>query len=185
MTDTGRSNPQRLFLTGEPGCGKTTVVRRTAELLTLHGLKVGGMTTSEIRKNGARVGFGIENMLTHEHGILAGLGPKSGGPRVGRYYVNLTDLEEIGVGAIQRAIDTAEVIILDELGPMELHSQRFVDAVERSLASPKHLLATIHKRAQHSLILQIRSNPTSAILEVTTRNRDNLSVDLVNRLVAT
>ena len=153
--------------------------------MTLRGSKVGGMTTSEIRENGARVGFAIENLLTHKHGMLASLGQGDGGPRVGKYYVNLTDLEEIGVGAIQSAIDTAEVIILDELGPMELHSHRFVEAVKRALTSPKHLLATIHKRAQHPLILQIRSNPAFVILEVTTRNRDDLSVDLVNRLVAT
>jgi len=152
--------------------------------LTLRGLKVGGLTTGEIREEGTRVGFSIENLLTHEHGTLASLGLRNG-PSVGKYHVNLTDLEEIGVRAIRQAIDTSEVIILDELGPMELHSQQFVESVERLLTSPKHLLATVHKHAQHPLILRIRSNLNSVILEVTTKNRDQLPVELVKRLVAT
>jgi nucleoside-triphosphatase len=177
------NKPRRLFLTGEPGCGKTTVVKATAELLTFRGLKVGGMTSSEMRESGIRIGFGIEDLMTHEHGELA-KSTAGNGPRVGRYVVNLMDLERIGAGAINRAIHAAQVIIIDELGPMELHSLRFIESVNASLSSDRHILATIHKRARHPLVMLVKSNPKFEILEVTHENRDELPDLLAKRILA-
>lgn len=68
----------RLFLTGEPGSGKTTVVREAAELLILRGVEVGGMLSGEIREDGIRVEFSLEDLVTHEKGTLARVGLQEG-----------------------------------------------------------------------------------------------------------
>ena len=179
---TRQSSRRRIFLTGEPGTGKTTVLRKTAELLETRGLKVGGMASKEIRGIGSRTGFSVENLATHEHGCLAEVGSRVG-PHVGKYTVNLHDLETVGVAAIQTAIQAADVVLIDELGPMELHSQRFVESVVDALNSQKHVLGTIHKHANHPLVMKVRSNLDSVILEVTSKNRDELPDKILAAIV--
>ena len=49
---------RNLLLTGIPGVGKTTVLRKVAERLS--GVELGGFLTDEIRVEGKRVGFAIE-----------------------------------------------------------------------------------------------------------------------------
>jgi nucleoside-triphosphatase len=179
MAGLSHATPQRIFLTGEPGSGKTTVAKRAAELLEVRGFKVGGMVSKEIRESGSRKGFGIEDFTTHEEGLLADVG-SSNGPHVGRYTVNIHDLNELGVRAILKAVEAADVILVDELGPMELHSPRFIESVETALSSRKHVLGTIHKRTNHPLVMAVKSRYT--VLEVTLANRGELPTQIVNRI---
>ena len=172
----------RVFLTGNPGCGKTTVIQRVCDTLQSKGTKPGGVISKEIRRDGARIGFTLEDIMTHEAGILAHC-EGTDGPRVGRYQVNLQDLQRVGAAAIRRAMAEADVIVVDELGPMELHSTPFILAVERALESPKHFIGTIHKRATHQLVTGIRSNPAHQIIEVTLDNREQMPNRIVEQLI--
>ena len=139
--------------------------------------------SGEIRENDVRVGFSLEDVLTHATGILAHVNQRAG-PRIGKYRVNLEDLANVGVTAIERAINEADVIVIDELGPMELNSDVFITTVQDALVAPKHLLGTIHKRASHSLVIEIKSNPTFQIVEVTPDNRDRIPTIVVERILS-
>lgn len=134
----------KIFVTGMPGVGKTTLALKIAGELQNRGFKVGGMITQEIRKGGRRVGFKIKALDSGEEGILALAG--EGYPRVGRYVVNVGDLNRVGVSAIRRALQNANIIIIDEIGAMEFKSREFAKAVEEALKSEKPLLATLHRR---------------------------------------
>ena len=134
----------KIFITGLPGVGKTTLVLKVAEELKTHNLRIGGFITQEVREKGRRVGFKIKALDTGEEGILAWVG--SGYPRVGRYVVNLDDLNSVGVSAIRRALKNADLIIIDEIGAMEYKSREFAEAVEEVIKSEKPLLATVHRR---------------------------------------
>jgi nucleoside-triphosphatase len=175
--------PARIFLTGEPGCGKTTAIRRASQLLATLGIKPGGFISDEIRREGMRIGFSLEDLITHESGILAHVNQKEG-PLVGKYHVRLSDIERVGVTAIRRAIAEADVVIVDELGPMELHSKPLISAVEMALTSPKHFLGTVHKRASHDFVTDIKSNPTYRIIEVTKDNRSQLPTEIAEQLTS-
>ncbi|WP_048165973.1 NTPase [Palaeococcus pacificus] len=134
----------RIFVTGNPGVGKTTLVLKISEALRDKGIKVGGFTTREVRERGRRVGFKIKALDTGEEGTLAWAGLD--GPRVGKYGVNLQDLNEIGVEAVERALREADVVIIDEIGAMEFKSKKFAEAVEKAIESEKPLLAALHRR---------------------------------------
>jgi nucleoside-triphosphatase len=174
--------PLRLFLTGNPGSGKTTVVRRVSDILREQNMRVGGVISSEIRRQGTRVGFSLEDLLTHETGILAHADQKDG-PRVGKYRVNLADVERVGATAMQRAVAEADVVVVDELGPMELYSLPFIESVELALRSEKILVGIIHKRASHPLVTAVKSDPAHRIIEVTLGNRAQLPNEITRQII--
>ena len=173
--------PSRIFLTGEPGCGKTTAIKKTHQMLSTKGWKVGGVVSGELREKGVRVGFSLEDLTSHETGTLAHIAQKHG-PTVGKYHVNLADIQRIAVIAIKHAILEADVIMVDELGPMELNSMPFILAVEMALATPKNFVGTIHKRASHHLVAAIKSNPAYQVFEVTLNNRNELPKIVTERI---
>jgi len=172
----------RVFLTGVPGVGKSTVVRKVAEMIQQSGVKVGGMTSGDLRSGAARVGFEIRDLLTGETGVLAHVNQPTG-PGIGRYRVRSEDLDRIGAEAILSAIKDADLIVVDEVGPMELISRRFKDAVQAALTSGKPLLGTVHRNAQDPLVRVIKSSPSIEVVEVTLENRDSLANGLVERFM--
>lgn len=129
-----------ILVTGMPGVGKTTLVR---EVVEESGLRAAGFYTSEIRENNKRVGFQIAD-LEGRQALLASVAFPTR-YRVGRYGVNLHNLELIGVRAIERGLRSRRVdfILIDEIGKMELFSQRFMAALMKALDSEKPVLATI------------------------------------------
>jgi nucleoside-triphosphatase len=169
--------PRILLLTGLPGVGKSTVFRKLAELLAERGYRVGGMATGEIRQGSTRLGFEVTDLATGRRGVLAHV-HQAQGPRLGKYRVNLADLEAVGVEAVRRAVAEADVVFVDEVGPMELFSPSFKQAVEEAVESGKPLVVTVHHRARDSLIQRLRAHPAARLLEVTTDNRSRLAREL-------
>ncbi len=167
----------KIGVTGHPGVGKTTLVERVIQAVPL---KCGGMITKEIRKIGRRVGFSVHDVLTGREGVLAHIHLERG-PKLGRYRVNLRDLEEIGAAAIERALEECELVVVDEVGPMELHSERFIRAVERALESDKHLLVTVHRASNHHLAYRIR-HETDRFFRLSTTKRDRITEEIIELL---
>ena len=173
--------PFRVFLTGIPGVGKSTVVRKVVEGIQQDGIKVGGMSSADLRSGSARVGFEIRNLMTDEVGMLAHVNQATG-PRIGKYRVKNEDLDRIGAEAIISAIMHADLIVIDEVGPMELTSARFKDAVQAALSCDKPLLGTIHRNAQDPLVQAIKRDRSVEVIVVTDQNRDSLPSILLQRL---
>ena len=145
---------------------------------------MGGMTSSEVREGGGRIGFQVEDISSRQVGELAKLGQRfPGAAMVGRYGVNLADVERVGVTAIRDALKVADAVIVDEVGPMELKSSQFVVAVEDALASTKNFLGTLHKRASHPLTQAIRTNSNYQIIELTPANRNMIVPQVVAHFV--
>jgi len=174
----------RIFLTGHPGIGKTTAIRLIVSKLERRGKKVGGMISSEIRDTGVRVGFQLEDISTHKFGILAHSQEKPrDAPTVGKYHVYLLDIEMIGAAAIRNAVNMADVIIIDEIGPMELKSEEFITAIEFALASKKSLIGTIHRQCAHRLVSSIKSDENCQLIEVSLQNRDKIPSEVVDAVI--
>lgn len=171
-----------VFLTGPPRTGKTTVLLKAAGELRAKGYRLGGMTSQEIREGDVRVGFEIRDYATGRRGWLAHV-RQSAGPRIGKYRVNLNDLNSIGVAAILNALEDADMVLIDEIGPMELFSDAFKEAVLKVVKSPKPLLGTIHYRVKHFLVKQIKSRKDADIIEVSQENRTQLPTLIANEII--
>jgi nucleoside-triphosphatase len=164
---------KRSFLiTGLPGCGKTTLVRRLVDEL---GVAAGGFYTEEVRSRGRREGFGITT-LDGETATLASV-HIVGGPRVARYGVDVAAMDGVATPAIERAIDGARLIVIDEIGKMELLSNRFRQAVLTALECGKPVLATV-MLASHPWADALKRRPDVSLLVLTEANRDSIATDV-------
>ena len=172
-----RSDRPNALLTGRPGTGKTTAIRKTLERLA--DVRLGGCITSAIEDRGHRTGFTIAD-IRGPSGTLASVDlPR--GPRVSRFRVNVPDIERIGVPALEWALAEADVIVCDEIGRMELFCPRFCEVILQCLDSPKPLIGTL--QARHNEFLdQIRTRDDVDIITVTRDNRDALPASLAARL---
>lgn len=161
-----------ILITGRPGSGKSYLIRKLSQELEDRGYSVGGMLTTDLRKGKVRVGFEIIDLRSGGRGTLAHVDLRKG-PHVGKYGVNLRDLESIGAKSIQEATEYSDVIVIDEIGPMELKSNRFREAVNRALESGKPIIGTIHYRLRYSLIDEIRElkDAKTFILKFESRER--------------
>jgi nucleoside-triphosphatase len=151
------------------------------EALEKKGYKIGGMLSKEAREDGVRVGFEIIDFETKRRGWLAHV-RQSNGPQVGKYRVNLADLESIGAVAIRNAIVNAKIVIIDEIGPMELHSSAFKEAVIEALGSGKPVIGVIHERAKDSLVNAIRKRDDTQIIQVSRTNREGIHILLLEKV---
>ncbi|MFB3816967.1 MAG: nucleoside-triphosphatase [Candidatus Methylomirabilales bacterium] len=165
-----------LLLTGPPGVGKTTVLRRVAEALPP--TAIGGFFTEEIRAGGQRVGFGIQT-FDGQKATLAHVALHSV-HRVGRYKVDTAGLDRIVESTLPPAVSTAAYLI-DEIGKMECLSPRFVAAVERLLDGRSVVVATVAQRGS-GLIADVKRRADVETWEVTRANRDGLTAAVLQWL---
>jgi len=171
------------LVSGPPGIGKSTLVSKVIFNLRSRGIIVGGCVTAEKRVKQQRVGFRLKDLLTGEEGELASV--EGGlGPRIGKYRVNLNTLSSIGVKAMVDATEQAELIVIDEVGPMELTSPEFRRALKVSIASMKPILAVVHERLNDPLLLELRAICEGGVLTVGLANRDALANEVTRRIAS-
>ena len=163
----------KVGITGLPGAGKTQALVKVIEMLEDEGLVVGGMITEPIVENGKRVGFYVMDWRTKKKAVFAHIDTESKF-YVGKYGVNLESLDTVGVGALVDASANADVIVIDEVGKMEVESDRFVKAVKDAMEVSKPMILTLHKKSRNPLLQDIRRRDDVRILEVTPINRNLL-----------
>jgi len=129
---------QVCLLTGRPGTGKTSIIR---QVLAGSKVKAGGFYTEEIRSHGIRQGFRLVT-LDGQTAILAHVDIRSP-HRVSKYGVDIASLERVGVSALLRATKESSLIVIDEIGKMELFSDNFRNTVFQIINSGQRVLGTI------------------------------------------
>src|SRR5437867_186266 len=158
----------KILITGRPGSGKTTLIKRVVEKMPQ---PAGGFYTEEIREHGRRVGFKIVTLGGRES-VLAHV-DFTGPERVSKYGLDLRGLEKIGVKAIHAALAAHRLVVIDEIGPMEIRSAAFREAVIEVLESDCPLLATIFARPL-PFTEKLKRRPDVTIIELRPNNRAKL-----------
>ncbi len=124
----------KIAITGKPRSGKTTLVKRLIPFIEGLGLRPRGFYTQEVRERGKRVGFDIVILPSGQTLPLARTGKKP--PRVGKYSVFVENLER----ALKEG--AGDLLILDEVGKMELLSEKFREFLRKALNSSGHSILT-------------------------------------------
>ena len=161
-----------LLLTGKPGTGKTALIKEAIDRIKI---KAGGFYTEEIRGGGVRQGFRIIT-LDGQDAILAHVNISS--PyQVSKYRVDIESLNRVAVSALRQALRDSDLVVIDEIGKMELFSPRFKEAVLQAIGSGKKFIGTImlgpnpfadeiKRRSEVKLLLVTRANRDQALGEI-------------------
>lgn len=171
--------PLRFLLEGPPKVGKTVTMRRLVKLLRQRGVAVSGFVTDEIREWDRRVGFvvrdvaGLQAVLAHQDFQT--------GVQVGRFGVDVPAFERVALPALRRAQEGGGIVIIDELGRMELASAAFVEAVDNLLAGALPVVATVHVY-EHPVTDALKRRADVQRVAVTEANRDELPAQLFLQL---
>ena len=167
-----------LLLTGRPGIGKTTIIRAVVESLDE---QVGGFYTEEIRGPGGREGFRLVT-LEGQKAVMAHVNMRGKGrPRVSRYGVDVRAIERMGVAALRRAMQKGQILVVDEIGKMELFCEPFKEAVLQAVNGPYRVVATVMAKP-HPWVDGLKVMPQVEVWEVTTENREKMASRVVEWL---
>ena len=164
-----------LLLTGRPGIGKTTVIKTVAESL---GQQVGGFYTEEIRGPGGRKGFRLVT-LDGQEAVMAHIDLRGKGrPRVSRYGVDVEAVERVGVTALRQAMREGQIVVVDEIGKMELFCGPFKEVVIQAVRGPHTVVATVMARP-NPWVDALKAIPNVILWEVTVGNRVRLARQVI------
>ncbi|SDJ31472.1 nucleoside-triphosphatase [Halovenus aranensis] len=168
------------LLTGPPKSGKTTALRRTLDRLEDAGVTVGGFYSPERRRDGQRVGFDLVEVATDERATLAAV-DRERGPTVGEYSVAVETVDEFAGRTLPDARATADLVVIDEIAAMQLHSDVFLEELELTLDSDRPVLASVQSASSANFVDRITRRRDVRLYRVTPETRDRLPKRLATR----
>jgi len=160
------------LLTGQPGTGKTSLIK---QVIADTDIDAGGFYTEEIRARNTRTGFRIITLDGRE-AVLSHIDFNKR-LQVGKYGVDVKALNEVGVTAILKAIEYSKLVVVDEIGKMELLSEAFRNAVRIIVDSSKRTLGTI-MRNTNPFTDSIKCQSQVNLLTLTRNNYDRILSDV-------
>tara|TARA_B100001105_G_scaffold1887_1_gene1347 strand:+ start:2729 stop:3304 length:576 start_codon:yes stop_codon:yes gene_type:complete len=171
----------KIGITGLPRSGKSAVLDKVVSMIieehkansrgSATGSRVvGGMRTEAIIEDGERVGYACIDIETGESGIMAHREIDSRNRILG-YGIDPSEVDRVGVPAIQNAVGNCKILVIDEVGKFSVESEGFVAAVRGALEFDMPTLLTLHKKSRHPLLQDVRRRDDGRILEVTPVNR--------------
>ncbi|PSQ16308.1 nucleotide kinase [Halobacteriales archaeon QS_8_69_26] len=175
--------PNNYLVTGPPRSGKTTVLCRVVDRCDADGYRVGGTVCPELRSGGDRVGFAVEDVTTGDRRVMAHV-DRTAGLSVGKYRVDTTALDALCRTAFSRSLADADLAVVDEIAPMQVHSDEFVRGVRRILDGDRPVVAALHHTSTAGFIGEVRDRGDAELFEVTGATRDDLPGTLADRIRA-
>jgi nucleoside-triphosphatase len=167
---------KNLLITGLPGVGKTTLIKKLSEALKdFHPV---GFYTEEIREGGKRKGFELIS-LEGKRGLLSHKEIRSS-YKVGQYKVDIKSFEDF-LDSISFFNPFTRLIIIDEIGKMECFSDQFKKLLKEILDSKKWVMATIALMGS-GLIAEVKERQDVQLFEITKKNRDSLFSEILKEV---
>lgn len=169
----------KIFITGEPGVGKTTLIKKIVQKL---GDKAYGFWTEEVRDRKTKRRTGFKVVTTEGREVLFASKTFTSKHLVGSYGVNVKRFEDVVIPLLER-YEKDKVLVIDEIGKMELFSKRFGDIVRELAHDPTvTMVATLPIRDVHPLVRELRKLPGAVLIELTRNNREGMDEEIMKLL---
>lgn len=165
---------KKILLTGLPGVGKTTIIRKVINNIFLNSGMIGGFFTKEIRENNRRVGFQVKTILSCEIDIIAHEQHKSS-YKMHNFGINLNAFEKTLLMELKNCVKrNVSLIVIDEIGIMETKSFKYCQKLLEILNGHKPILGVLKKK-ENPFLNKIRQVSDLNIIEVNRANRNDVS----------
>jgi nucleoside-triphosphatase len=151
-------------------------VDRLARDLRARGVAVGGFLTEEVRERGHRAGFTVKS-FDGQRALMAHIDWTTG-CLVGHYRVDVAAFDRIAMPAIEQALNSADVIIIDEIGPMELCSRKFGQVIGDLFSATAPLIATVHANPD-PITDELKKRTDVELVKLSAANRDRVLTRLL------
>ncbi len=140
---------KRFFVTGPPRTGKSTLMERLLHEAEKQGLRVEGFFTPEVTQGGRRIGFDIQ-VIRGPRVPLARRKPLGDeNLRFAGYYLN-PGASEVFSKLLPRSPNPGTLLVLDEIGPMELYVPGGKEYFYEVLRTPSPRVAGVVHRKLYS-----------------------------------
>lgn len=168
---------ENVLLTGRPGVGKTTAAESVVESARDRGKAVRGVFSPEVREGDERVGFRVKDVSTGRSEVMAHI-EYSEGPSVGKYGVDVETVDEVAREAV--VAEDADLVVVDEIAPMETHSEAFVDGVRGVLDSETPIVGVVQEARETGFVGSVKEREDATMVRVTEENRDEVPEDILS-----
>jgi len=160
----------KIGLTGLPNSGKTTLIKTLISNFQGQGKIVGGMITENIVENMRKVGMEVVDIRTGERATFAHVSFGETHKNI-NFGLDLEALENVGAASIKKASEDCDIVIVDEVGPIQMESVEFNKTILETIKMNVDIILTIHKKSRHTVVQDIRRRDDMRILDVTPVNR--------------
>ncbi|MEJ2250816.1 MAG: nucleoside-triphosphatase [Candidatus Lokiarchaeota archaeon] len=172
----------KILITGPPRCGKSTLIMRLIEYFNENYFKIQGFITPEIKENNKRVGFAIKRIRNEEETILAKKGNFQAEKRLGNYSIFINKFENFIQFLEIVNEDEFDFIIIDEIGKMELHSEKFARILKSIFMSNLSVIASIGLNLKHKLKDWLLSLDDIVLYHVNKENQKKIFDEIISKI---
>lgn len=161
----------RIIISGPPRSGKSTLISKLIEHYKKKQFTISGFLTPEVREKNKRVGFDLKNINTGKRYKLARIGDYHTNYRLGKYHVFTKDLDILISKLEDLYLKNIDLMIIDEIGKMELFSKKFQDFIKYIFNSDFNIIATIGQKLQHPIKTYILNLPSIIAIIINIENQ--------------
>lgn len=168
----------KILISGLSSSGKTTLLFKVY-LELKNKIKIGGIITPEIREHNKRIGFKCVDLFSGNEIIFASTKFNSG-LKFGKYFLEIKEFEKFSINSLNKALQECNLIIIDEIGKMELLSKLFEEKLKEILNSNKNVLASCHRSylKEYKKFFEksfwLEKEKFNQVLEIVLKNLNNL-----------
>jgi len=165
---------KKILITGPPRCGKSTLIVKLIDYFSDLNYTIHGFLTPEVRKEGNRIGFDFEDINSKAKGKLARIGNYNTKYKLGRYCIFIEEFEKLISNLEDIVFLKRELLVIDEIGKMELFSKKFQDLITKFFHSDIKIIATIAQKMKHPLKDSLLKIPEVVIVNLTRQNHQEI-----------
>ena len=188
----GIKSIKNILLTGQPKAGKSYTLSKLIESFQKNkNIKIKGMLTNELTFAGTRVGIKIKDIKKEEEELFAIKFFKndkynpSNLKTLGNYQIDTEALDRIAL-PIFNNLENCNLLIIDEIGRMELESEKFKKEIEKVFNISKSenfvILATVPIKDDVNFVEELKNRNDTELIELSRENRDDVFKNIFNKI---